>query len=143
MKPDTSPSEVREFERYKCRLDASAAVAPGNSERTAFSRNAGDGSGVVRCVIVDCSTGGFAVESEAFFPRAARVRVAVPVPGGPPLELDVAVRRATMIGRKPLYNLGMSVLEPVGAQDGAVRRLLALAKASVRGATGSGGVSGA
>lgn len=130
MNRDTGASEVREFERNRCRLQATAVVSPGNADRVTFSRDIGDGSGLVRGAIVDCSHGGFAWESETFFPRAARVRVTVPTADGPHIELDVAVRRATMVGRKPLYNLGMSLVEPVTAQEGPIRRLLGLAKMS-------------
>jgi len=131
MNPQTSPSEVREFERYRCRINASVTVAQGNSEKITFSRHSGDGSGAVPGVIVDCSSGGFAIESGTFLPRASRARVTVNIPNQPPIELDVAVKRAVMINRKPVYNLGLSIVEPVADQETAIRRVLALAKASV------------
>lgn len=130
VNPQQRPAEVREFERYRCRIDATFAVAPGNSEKTAFSRHTGDGSGFVRGVIVDCSHGGFAVETGTFLPRNARARVLVPVANDSPVELDVSVKRASMIGRAPLYNLGLSITEPVAGQQAAVNRLLALARAA-------------
>ncbi len=128
MVPVNSPSEVREFVRHHCRINARFSVAPGNAEKLAFSRHAGDGSGFIPGVLVDCSHGGFAVETDVFVPRSARLRAMVPIPGEAPLEFDVVVRRAAMTSRKPVYNLGMSVVEPVASQEPAIQRLLALAK---------------
>jgi hypothetical protein len=109
--PPGEPLVVRQHERFACRLPASVTVSADSPVRLTLSRAAGNGTGVVSAVVVDCSAGGIGVETDVFFPRGAELLARVEAGDAEPgawLEVSGLVQRAAMVSRAPRYYLGLA-----------------------------------
>ena len=136
MPPPNDTLVVRQFERLACKFDATLETLGRTREQVRLSRSAGDASGRVAGVLVDCSEGGLGLRSPVYFPKQSemfvRVRDAV---AGVIFESPVRVRRTVMVGREPTYELG---LEFVGDGAEARRKLQPLLELARRQASGGG-----
>jgi hypothetical protein len=128
---------VRQHERYHCRLGATVRVADISVDQVALARSVGDGAGVVKATVVDCSRGGMGLETTVFFPRGCRLRVHL---GGADslVELSVRVQRASMLDRTPTYYLGVSFVGSGDVHATNVDATLAMARADGRAAPSKG-----
>lgn len=110
MKSGNDNLVVRQHDRLSCRLPAILRVAKEHADRVVLARTAGDGHRTVKVVAVDVSSGGLALESPIFFPKACRLEVRLlnpEQPDGPPLlETAIRIQRTAMLDRTPIYYLG-------------------------------------
>lgn len=128
--PGAEQLVVRQHERLRCEVAARALVAAESAERVVLTGD-GQGGAEVAVTITDCSRGGLGVRSPAFFPKRCRVVVRASDAAGP-IEVTLCVQRAALLDRAPTYYLGLSA----AGDDAGLARLMALARASVRGVAG-------
>lgn len=134
LQADTAANDliVRQHERVSCKLEALAAIDPGDAEQVVLSRlvsTAGRTDSTIGVTIVDVSTGGLGVVAPVYLPRGTRVRVRLPEhrsASGAPCEHLLRVQRCAMIDRSPSYYVGGAFTD---SDPGSVGALLTLASA--------------
>ena len=119
----TSGLTVRQHEREGNEVPIEFVVCEAHATQVRFSPSSGALTPhVIRGEAIDISSGGMGLRSRQFVPRMCEgtVRVFAVVPdsknadGSPVLELMfeqmVKVRRVTLVGREPVYSLGVAFI---------------------------------
>jgi c-di-GMP-binding flagellar brake protein YcgR len=147
---------VRQHEREGIQVPVEFFVSPEHGAQVHLSpESSAVGQHTLRGTAVDISSGGMGLEFRQFIPRmcGGTVRVFVPDPisvgaDGSPLfeavfEHQVKVRRVYLIGREPLYAMGVAFIDPDPDIDHRITTLLERIKSGARAVTPHAGRGGA
>src|SRR5688572_18035411 len=150
----TSGLTVRQHEREGIEVPVEFYVCPEHGSQVHFSSgSAAQGQHVIRGKAIDISSGGMGLEFRQFLPRMCEgtVRVFAPNPmldgdGAalyePVFEHRVKVRRVYLVGREPLYSMGVAFVNHGPDIDERITKLLLRIK-SLQPKPRSGGRGGA
>lgn len=141
----TSGLTVRQHEREGIQVPVEFYICSEHCQQVHFSpQSSASGQHWLRGRAVDISSGGMGLEFRQFIPRMCEgtVRVFAPDPmgigaDGSPLyeaafEHRVKVRRVYLIGREPLYAMGVAFVDPESDIDQRIADLLIRIKSAAR-----------